>query len=566
MNESEPAKLDQTPATEGAPAGQASEPPQPGPGRRAETVVALVLTALIVGLHVVRWAEAGCLWRDEAAAVQLATLPTVREVAGHFQHEAFPLLFPMAVRAVAAIAGDSDLGFRTFGLLVGLSIIGALWWNLWLVRRSVPLLALALLGFNGAFLQWGDSVRGYGLGTVFILLTVGLVWRVVEQPTPARIAAAALAAIGSVQCHLHNPALVLAIGLAGAATALRWRRLGRAAVVLLIGAAAGVSLLPYWAPLRAARDWDILVRSPVNAADLWRRLSDTLSASGWSNTWVWVILVFGGLVLCLIGQFRTLSLRQESERRDLRLFAGTALALGAVACFGFLAFLRYNARPWYFLAWMAFTSLLLDFVFETFREHRWARGLRLVLPVLVAGASLPLAWEQAQTRQSNVDLIAAKLCKLADKQDLVVVAPWHQGISFQRYYTGAAPWMTVPPIAFHKFHRYDLIKPLMIMPDQNEPIRPLLRRIDETLRSGRRVWVAGVLAKPKPGNPPIDLPPAPDRQWGWQDQAYSLSWSMNTEAHLRNVARKMENVPVECGGRVNPLEDLPLVVYDGWSK
>jgi hypothetical protein len=41
---------------------------------------------------------------------------------------------------------------------------------------------------------------------------------------------------------------------------------------------------------------------------------------------------------------------------------------------------------------------------------------------------------------------------------------------------------------------------------------------------------------------------------------------MKTEAHLRSVARKMETVPLDFDGQVNPLEDLPLVVYEGWSK
>ena len=110
-------------------------------------------------------------------------MPSLSDLLCNFQHEAFPPLVPALLRIVVSISGNSDLALRIFGTLVGLAIIAALWWNLGLVRRSVPLLGLALLGFNSALIQWGDSVRGYGLGTLFIILTLGLIWRVVEKPT-----------------------------------------------------------------------------------------------------------------------------------------------------------------------------------------------------------------------------------------------------------------------------------------------------------------------------------------------------------------------------------------------
>ena len=134
--------------------------------RRLEILVGLVLTAVIVCLHVVRAVKADALWRDEAALVGLATLSPVQEVIHHFPHEAFPLVVPAAIRTVAWASGNSDWGFRAFGMLVGLSILAALWWNTWTVRRGPPLLALALLGFNSAFIIYGDSVRGYGLGSI----------------------------------------------------------------------------------------------------------------------------------------------------------------------------------------------------------------------------------------------------------------------------------------------------------------------------------------------------------------------------------------------------------------
>src|SRR6266436_8143279 len=154
---------------------------------RGEVFFALLFTGIIVCVHGVRLADAGGLWRDEAGAVQLATLPSFKDVISNFPHEAFPLLFPATVRAYAALSGGGDAAWRFFGFLVGIGVIGALWWNLWTLRRGVPLLSLALLGFNAAFVQLGDSMRGYGLGTLLMLITVGLVWRVLEKPSAGRV-------------------------------------------------------------------------------------------------------------------------------------------------------------------------------------------------------------------------------------------------------------------------------------------------------------------------------------------------------------------------------------------
>ena len=77
-----------------------------------------------------------------------------------------------------------------------------------------PLLSVALLGLDLPFLIYGDSVRGYGLGSALILLTFGLLARALGEPrrepgVPAILAACA--AVASVQVLLSNAALVGAL-------------------------------------------------------------------------------------------------------------------------------------------------------------------------------------------------------------------------------------------------------------------------------------------------------------------------------------------------------------------
>src|SRR5437016_4176859 len=115
---------------------------------KLELSAAVILSALALILHLVRLFKAGSLWRDEAAAVQLAMMPHVSDVLKFFPHEAFPLLFPGMIRAWASSFGDSDTAWRIFGFLIGCSIVAVLWWVALRIGRRVPLMSLALLAFN----------------------------------------------------------------------------------------------------------------------------------------------------------------------------------------------------------------------------------------------------------------------------------------------------------------------------------------------------------------------------------------------------------------------------------
>src|SRR5262245_54004084 len=107
-----------------------------------ELPLASLLTAGIVCIHVARALNAGGLWRDDAAAVQLATMPQIKDVLHFFPHEAFPPLFPLALRSYNDLTGGSDVAWRVFGLAIGVSIIGALWVNMRWICKGAPLLSL----------------------------------------------------------------------------------------------------------------------------------------------------------------------------------------------------------------------------------------------------------------------------------------------------------------------------------------------------------------------------------------------------------------------------------------
>src|SRR5689334_4952621 len=105
-------------------------PPERAWIRKTEWIVALALSALAIAFHVVNLLNAGGLWRDEAAAVNLSTLPSFGEIWARLEHESFPLLLTLLLRGWTAIGlGGSDLGLRVLGLIVGMAVLAALWWN-----------------------------------------------------------------------------------------------------------------------------------------------------------------------------------------------------------------------------------------------------------------------------------------------------------------------------------------------------------------------------------------------------------------------------------------------------
>ena len=140
--------------------------------------------------------------------------------------------------------------------------------------------------------------------------------------------------------------------------------------------------------------------------------------------------------------------------------------------------------------------------------------------------------------------------------------PWYCGIAFQRYYHGAAPWMTLPDFDEHVLHLHLAVAEKMRQGDAG--IAPELDRVERTLRDGGRVWiVAGMEVAPPPGAP-ASLPPAPSGPQGWKVEPYIDGWNRQLGARLRAHGREFSRIPLPDQGPVNFHEDLPLFLVEGW--
>src|SRR5262249_55243390 len=100
---------------------------------RGEFATAILLTLLSITFHIIFFFRAGPLWRDEISSLALATKPTLTEFWKSLPLDPFPASYFLLLRGWNAVGlGSGDLAVRGLGLLIGLSLIAALWWSCYL--------------------------------------------------------------------------------------------------------------------------------------------------------------------------------------------------------------------------------------------------------------------------------------------------------------------------------------------------------------------------------------------------------------------------------------------------
>ena len=530
--------------------------------RHSEGLAALAVTLVVVWFHLVRLGHAGGLWRDEVQVVNLAGRSSLAEMA----KDSFPVLLPLVVHAWSAVGlGKSDLGFRALGLLTGLGLIGSLWVSARVTTRSAPLLGLALFGVNTTVITYGDSLRAYGLGSLFLVMAAATIWVCLKQPTASRAVWAGCFAVLSVQTLYQNAVLIGAICI-GAWTVCFWRRAWRAAAyIAFIAGGMAVSLTVYVPVLVAGRDSAVVLRAGSQFPDAVANLKDALGFPLNSYSWVWGLLCLALVLLAAAGLRRKDQLSATAPHQvtgeDCRLFAGATLAAGIVGFAAFHWFAGFAAKPWYFLPIMALAALCFDSGLRPL--PRW---LQLGLPSLVLATAIiaiPFARQDLTWRFTDVDLLARRLTVEASPGDFVIVFPWHCGLTFERYFKGTTPWSTLPPLTDHSTHRYDLVHAQL---HASHPIKPVLERIMATLQKGNRVWVVGQMDIPSPGTPaPRDLPPVPLDSTRLPQRRYLEAWIDQVAYLLSEHSSKLDLLAHSAPNQVNPNEDLDLFVASGWG-
>ncbi len=513
------------------------------PGKRATLVtliVALGLTGLSVLLHMENRERAGGLWRDEASSVALSSAASFAAIYENLQYDSFPLGWFLVLRGWIRAAGAEDPSLRTLGLIVGLACLAAIWRNGWLFAHRIPLVTLLLLGVSGAVIRYGDSLRAYGAGILTGTLMFGSLWNLTRRITPWSVVVAVLSSLLAVHSVYNNAVFLFAVCMGG--VAVMWMRRSRAGVILYlaVGALCVLSLLPYLSTFRLMRGWIELFRYDLGPGWFLGKWKDALEMSGSWTPLLWTLTFLAGLAIVIVMLRRERGTchperergiwlggwceKGQSEpatgeglpphRRDVAIFCGTTLLIGTLAYWLFLEFLSYETEPWYYLTLMTLIASSIDPLFGLVSARK--RMVLALCVALIAGISVRGVRRSVRTPQTNIDLIAAKVTREASARDLVFLFPWQYGVTFQRYYRGAALWQTIPPIATHKVHRYDQFKAMVSDP------RALARFLEETdrkLEAGGRIWIVsstGLLENSEPVLLPLHKPRLPKGDHLWR--------------------------------------------------
>jgi hypothetical protein len=542
----------------------------------AETAVALAGTAFSALLLVLTAMYAGPLWRDETNTINVAQMSSLKEFWNNLMFESFPPLWPLLLRGCGFLGlAGSDASIRVLGLYVGLFFLALLWLcSRWMGGRA-PILSIGLLGSLPAFVFIMGSNRAYGLASCLLVLSFGMIWRMVESPSRSRVLLAGLACFLFAHCIYYDVLFLCAI-LSGAAVVVIRRRRWKTLVALTgIGVVSGASMMIYLPIVRPGSASLSMNRIPFfSFSILWYKLSSALTARSSAHpprfdgpeVWFLVVLLLAGVIVALVMQRTRGGQAQSPEaaaasparvRADLALFCVVSMGFGVVGFMAFLVNLQYLTQAWYYVEMLCLCAISLDGILGASWPALRPWGLlRIALLAGMMTWSAGSAWEEAHTRRSNVDLIAAVLDQKASKGDLIVVQDAWNGITFDRYYRGQARWLTVPPIDSHKVHRNDLILEKLKQPD---PMAPVLREITSTLRGSNSVWIVGYMA----GVPPKPLsPPAPHtREW----LPYLNYWSAQVMELLQDHALREGVLDIPVNGPVGFLENLSVLRFSGYK-
>ncbi|MGD0350234.1 MAG: hypothetical protein ABSB84_07980 [Verrucomicrobiota bacterium] len=540
-------------------------PPEKDIFRQTAWCAAILMTAAAVWLHFYFLFHAGGLWRDEVHVVNLAAGHSLSDLT----KDSFPALMPLLLRGWSALGlGQGDLSLRLLGMLVGIGILAALWATAWTARRP-PLLSLALVGLNSLVIFYGDSLRGYGLGSLFILLTMGAAWAFLKKPTWARAGILAATAILSVQALYQNAVLLAAVCFGAWVICWRQGNFRAAMKILLAGLAAAASLLPYWSNLATLPQTSTSLRMGFYPGIAFGNFDSIVAFPLTQYLYVWEFLAlavvgFGVTSLWRMASSKSTAPAGGASPDDLRLFAAATLLAALAGLIGFLWYAALPTQPWYFLPLVVLLAGCFDFGVPVMSPPRTFRAAAFGFIAATALIAVPFAQRDLDWHFTNVDRLARQLAAEAAPQDFIVVTPWFCGITFERYFKAPTPWQTLPPLADHSRHRYDLVQEQMKTPNA---LQPVYDGIAATLQSGHRVWVVGNMQIPEPGTPlPGDLPPPPLKHSGWSDLPYSGRWAAQAAGFLENHSLQFERVDHETNANVNYYESLQLFEASGWRN
>jgi uncharacterized membrane protein len=215
------------------------------PVSRREVVA---LTGIVALGATLRWgqATAGGFWLDEAQAMDIVALSTIRSTLDFLvHHESHPPLYYLLMRWWTSWFSASDVSVLTPGFGLGLlSIVLAWWFARTIASRRAGLVAAVLVALSSSAILTDPTARPYGLLRVVLLLTMIQLWHALERGRGRALLGWVAGSV--VLLYTHNLTVLPVVGMG--ATALWIVHRGESKLSLRALYAAGAGIVLCWLP------------------------------------------------------------------------------------------------------------------------------------------------------------------------------------------------------------------------------------------------------------------------------------------------------------------------------
>src|ERR1700720_800727 len=371
--------------------------------QRLEWIFWILLSAVVLFLLVARATHTGPLWRDEADSVQSAQM-SFGEMLHAVQYSSFPILFPLVVRVHTTLFGASDTSLRCFGMAVGILILAASWLTIRRLTEKAPLLLPVIIGLNANFLIAGMSLRGYGLGSLMVLLAFAFTVRLLVNPTVITLVSVFVADLVSTQCLFLNAPLVVAMTIAAIGAFLVRREVKWIWLLTGIVVICGLSHIFYLLEFRSSLGgWEKIIQVPVSFGPMWQYFFAAWGdiSPGVSTIWLGLIVVSLAGVLWRLATFRS---NHRAHERDVLFFGILMISLSIIASYAFVWVLQRSPEQRFFLPLTMVVAATVDLLWANF--PLWLRAARIGF-VTLATVTLPFSiWGNIIQAESNAETIA----------------------------------------------------------------------------------------------------------------------------------------------------------------